>query len=311
MLKWRLKNTNGRVFEEECPLCVNITQEEDVPADSVSALFLYKDFGELEGFEIFSEGELVFRGVIDEEEKTVSKDGVFLRISGRSMAAYLLDNESVPVTYDHPSSGLIYDRHAKKYGITLSSSSDKTYFSELVVTKGESQWQAVARFCRLCLASVPRVSALGELNLEGLQSTGRILFSDREGDVLYHSVNERIRRCEEISRVHIKVTNSGDYHNTIENPDAVKRGIVRERYLNAVLTETPMRFADSMIMSGRKKSYRITLTASGRHLGLLGMSAAVDDSVIGKKEDLYVSGLYYRLSDKEEKTVFVLKRRDS
>lgn len=310
MLRFVFEDINKNNIVMDNAICVNITQERDVPADSVSALFDFKNWAELCTFRVFSDGELVFRGVVDEQEKIVSASGAFLKISGRSPAALLLDNESVPVTYNHPSAGIIYERHVQPFGIVTRENLDRTYFSELVVTKGESNWQALSRFCRSCMFASPRISGRGELFFDGEESDKNLVFSDTDGDILYRSIEERVRRCEEISRVNIKVSNASGYHTKVENDDALKRGVRRERYLNAVLTDTPFNRADTMIKNGRDKGYRIKLRCDGRQLDLLGAKAAVRDSMLGEIRDLYISALYYRLSPNDESTYLILKRRN-
>lgn len=310
MLRFVFEDVKGNSVIMDNALCVNITQERDVPADSVSALFDLRDCAELCSFHIFCDGELVFKGIVDEQERIVSSSGAFLKVSGRSLAALLLDNESVPVTYHHPSAGIIYEKHVKPFSIVTGDNPDRTYFSELVITKGESNWQALSRFCRSCLSSSPRISGRGELFFEGEENDKSVVFSDTDGDILYRSIEERVRRCEEISRVNIKVSSASGYHAGIENADALERGIVRERYLNAVLTETPMNRADTMILSGREKGYRIKLRCDGRHLDLLTAKAVVRDTVIGEIGELTISALYYRLSPRDESTYIILKRRN-
>ena len=311
MLSFVFEDIRGRSVLMNDPLCVNITQEREVPADSVSALFDLRDCDELSTLRVFDDDELIFRGVVDEQEKIISSAGAFLRISGRSMAALLLDNESVPVTYNHPSAGIIFERHVEPFRITTKDNPDRTYFSELVVTKGESNWQALSHFCKSCLSSVPRISGRGELFFSGEESDREVVFSDTRGDILYRSIEETVRRCEEISCVNIKVTNASGYHTKVENEDAKKRGILRERYLNAVLTDTPMNRADALIKSGREKGYRIRVRCEGRALNLLGAKATVKDTRLGEIGDLTVSALYYRLSPKDESTYMILRRRNS
>ena len=310
MLRFVFEDIHKNKVIMDRAICVNITQERDVPADSVSALFDMRDCAELCSFRIFCDGAPVFVGVVDEQERIVSPSGAFLKISGRSMAALLLDNESVPVTYNHPSAGVIYDNHIRPFGIRTNENLDRTYFSELSVTKGESNWQALSRFCRNCMFTSPRVSGRGELFFDGEETGRTVVFSDTGGDISYRSLEERIRRCEEISRVNIKVSNGSGYHTRVDNDDALRRNIRRERYLNAVLTDTPMNRADTMIRSGRDKGYRIKLRCDGRQLDLIGAQAAVRDTALGEIGDLYVNALYYRLSPTDESTYIILKRRN-
>ena len=46
------------------------------------------------------EGERVFTGVVDEFAVICGRDGLYLELSGRGMAALLLDNESEALSYE-------------------------------------------------------------------------------------------------------------------------------------------------------------------------------------------------------------------
>ena len=286
-----------------------INMEEDVPADDLYVLFPYIDTLELKGISVYDRSTLVFIGVVDEEERIADASGEYLRISARSPAARLLDNEAVPESYDHPSARLIYERHARPYGITAGDQDDAVYFGEQVITKGMSRWTAIRNFCNACYSSVPRISATGTLYMKGAGNSGKTVFSDSGAGHRYTALRESVRRCEEISRVNVKVNCEDGYAYPVDNSDAIARGILRERCVNAMLTDTPLKCADSMIEAGRGKAYSVTLESPDRLLDILGGQAEVRSAALGIIEGLYVSSLKYRLDRNGERTAVVLKRR--
>ena len=306
MLSFVFSDINDRDVILPSPVSVRVDVDESAPADSLYAVFPYADTAELKGVKVYSGGKLIFRGGIDEEERLAASYGKQLRISARSPAAYLLDNEAAPCSYDHPSAKLICERYVLPYGITVSDNDDTVYFGEQNIPKGTSCWSVLKSFCTACYSSIPRVSADGVLYLKGMRRDEHLTFGDGQGCVRYSQLVEKFKRCAEISAVWVKTASTGGYTLPIINKDAETRGVRRERYLNAVLTESPMRCADDMIRTGSEKAYTLRLRCPCCLLGKEGCSASVG----GICEDpLYISALRYRLSDSGEYTDVILKRR--
>ena len=309
MLRCVLTDIRGKELIFPSPLSVAVNIDEGAPADSLYAVFPLIKTEELKSIAVYSSDKLVFTGLVDEEEYMLNAAGEYLCISARSLAAHLLDNEAVPCSYDHPSAQLIYERYVKPYGIVMSDSDDSTYFGEQTVTKGTSCWNVLKRFCMACYSSVPRISSDGVLYMKGMRKDNGISFGETSAAIRYTGFSRIKKRCEEISAVYVKTSNAGGYELSVENADAVGRGIVRRRYLNAVLTASPMRCADAMISNGTAKSYAVELRCPGCCLGMEGSRASVVNSVVGDIEGLYVSALCYRLTSKDEYTDVILKRR--
>ena len=78
------------------------------------------------GFAAEQDGERVFTGLVDECEVSVDGRGSLLEVSGRGMAARLLDNESRPVTYQQATLAEILQNHAEPYGITCREAASST-----------------------------------------------------------------------------------------------------------------------------------------------------------------------------------------
>ena len=311
MLRFVFTDTAGKEHRFSDPLSLTLRMDEDVPADDCYAVFAYREVGELTNIKIYYDNRLVFVGVVDEQEHYVSEKGRFLKISARSLAAHLLDNEAAPQCYDHPSASLIYERHVRPYGIAWSGGDDATYYGEQQVCKGMSQWAALKNFCNLCFSASPRVTADGVLMMKGFLKSDAVLFSDEGGGIAYTQLSETIKRCEELSRVNIKVAEDGGYRYQMDNTDAISRGIRRERYLNAVLSATPMTCADAMLHNGAAAAYGITLKCPGFHADKAGFGAVVKNRTIGIVDDLYISGVSYRLDQNGGISTLRLKRRNN
>lgn len=310
MLSFEFLDINDNVVQINDPYTLNINMEENVPCDDMTAVFDYAPCDEFKSVRVYDNDTLLFSGIVDEQQRISTDSGTFLKIVARSMAAHLVDNESVPISYMHPSVSVIESRHLRPFGVRVTGERDTTYFGTQTVKKGDTNWQAVEDFAKNVYMNTPRVNQNGELDFCGVQNDTLSVFSNNGDGIRYTKFSENIKRCEEISTVRIKVTNSSGYHSTVENADALKRGIKRERYLNAVLTDTPAVYADSMIKNGRKKSYEITLVCVGQHMSVFGNCAVVRDSMCGEIKNLYVSAVRYRLSAKEEVTTVTLKRKD-
>ena len=307
MLRCVLKDVNGEERSMPRLLSLQVDVDEGVPADALYALFPYTLTEELCEITLYDGDELLFIGVVDEQEYICGSKGTYLKVNARSLAAHLLDNEALPCEYDHPSLSLMFERYAKPFGITLSTNSDEVFLGEQRITKGTSCWKALKNFCNACYLSVPRISSVGMLYPKGTEHSDVTVFG--EGGVRYTQLREVKKRCEEISAVHVKATNSGSYSLSIKNTSARERGVCRERYLNAVLTESPMKCADVMIRNGDSKSYAVYLRCEGCLLGTEGNRVVISDPVLSDADDLYISAVHYRMKGDGAYSNITLKRR--
>lgn len=309
MLRFVFSDISGKEILFDRPLTMTIRMDEKIPADDLAAVFSYVPTDELASVRLFDNGRLLFTGVVDEQSAILTEKGMNLRISARSLAAYLLDNEAMPQCYDHPSASLIYEHHVKPYGIAWEADDDATYFGEQQINKGMSRWTALKNFCAACYSSFPRITSDGILRMKASFEGEPTVFSE-DGGIVYTELYEEHRRCEEISRINVKLSDDDGYRYQIDNVDAIRRGIVRERYLNAALSSTPMTCADTMLQNGTAASYEIRLKCPGRLTGLMGCTATVRNKYLGERRDLYVSGLTYRMDENGENTTLRLKRRN-
>lgn len=112
------------------------------------------------------EGERVFTGVVDEFAVICGKDGLYLELSGRGMAALLLDNEAMPAEYQRCTRADIIADHVAPYGVETVGGGGLPAVSGFTVASGESEWSVVRRFACYYGGVVPRFDRLGRLVLD-------------------------------------------------------------------------------------------------------------------------------------------------
>ncbi len=309
MLEFIFTDINDKKIQVCNVISMSINMEQDVPADDMTAVFEYFSCDELKEVVVKDSETVVFTGIVDEQSCVLSADGKLLSVLCRSMAAKLLDNESLPVSYRYPCENTIEIRHLRPFSIRCVGE-NRTYYGTQTVMKGDSNWKVVENFSKNTYGRVPRVNQKGELVFSAFEDSEAVCFSNTGDGIRYSSLCETLRRCDELSKVKIKVESLSSFENVVENTDAIKRGIVRERYINAVMTDTSAQVADKMIENSKSKAYQVKLVCPQRHLDIFGKNAVVDDFKLTHKADLVVSALYYRLSSNGESTTVILKRKD-
>lgn len=147
------------------------------------------------------EGERVFTGVVDEFAVICGRDGLYLELSGRGMAALLLDNESEALSYERAVLEEILENHVSPYGIQTDfqqSISGNNY----VVSSGSSQWKALQGFTNRFGGFDPHFTREGALVVQPLWGSGRELRVDGSTPLL--SLRKREQRYGVISEMLIQ-----------------------------------------------------------------------------------------------------------
>lgn len=130
-------------------------------------------------FEAFHEAEQVFAGVVDECEVSWSEHGGRLEVSGRGMAALLLDNEAVGADYTVATVQDILRDHVTPYGIEVVGQDGLRPVSRFRVGTGSSEWAVLYEFARYHGGLTPRFDRNGRLILGGWQDTQTRIIHDR------------------------------------------------------------------------------------------------------------------------------------
>lgn len=157
------------------------------------------------GFYAEHEGARVFTGVVDECEVSLDSRGCVLEISGRGMAALLLDNEAVGQDYQTAALADILEDHVVPYGIGTVGGAPGARLSGFRVDTGSSEWTVLEEFLRGCALPEPRFDPWGRLVLE--QETGERLVLDDSSPI--QALNCREKRYGVLSEVLVRERYSG------------------------------------------------------------------------------------------------------
>lgn len=306
MLSFKFKDTGNNILTLENPMYVVINQDEKIPADDLTVTFsgiISKT--ELCDVEVYDGDILVFKGIVDEEQRIVNEKLLYTKITARSMAAMLLDNESKPIDYTNPSTSVIFSRHLLPDSIESYRGDEVTLRERFNVTKGMTDWQVFYSFALKAYNKTPRINADGTADFNGIHSDETLVFSEKNG-IRYSSLKENNKRCKLISDVYVKTKTNGGYDSSISRNSIKKRKINRRRYVDASVN-TDFLIADNIINNSVDNSYELTLITDKRILNKLGTGVTVEDNYLGEIAGLYISSIYYKLTPDKEETTLILK----
>lgn len=131
-------------------------------------------------FRAIHDGETQFFGVVDEYRITLDERGSLLHISGRGMAALLLDNESEALEYTTCTWADIAANHIEPTGITKIRADAMGTLNRFTVESGTSQWNVLCRFATFAGQLTPRFSKDGTLVVSG-QAGSSISITEKTG----------------------------------------------------------------------------------------------------------------------------------
>lgn len=154
LLAWRLEYTAGVPCDSFWVRCAWDADNSTRPEEWVR-------------FEAAYQGERVFTGVVDECEVSITSKGRVLEVSGRGMAALLLDNEALGQDYQIATQKDIVRDHVRPYGISVAPGASLRAVSQFSVSTGSSEWAVVYEFARYYGGIAPRFDREGRLVLTG------------------------------------------------------------------------------------------------------------------------------------------------
>ncbi len=307
MLSFEIVFADGSA-REVVPITAVMNCELEVPADEITVTCRYdREISENADYiNVFCDGELIFKGQIDEIADIKDENGVITRISARSLAGMLLDNEAEPVTYINPAPEFIYLRHLKPFGIDAFTVKNTPFYGHLKIDKGMSHWQVFQNFCKNLYGTMPRISGDGKAYFEGVDSKDKVVLESNAQKSDYYSLKAYNKRYKLISGVKVRLDEFGTYSSYIknENPDCKK--IRRERYVNAAADTSSIETADKVIANSNKSGRIYLAESAGCHIGLIGKRAVIDDDVFGKIDNLTVAKTAYTLNKDGEFTSITL-----
>lgn len=207
LLSWRLDYTAGVPCDSFWLRCTWDETNTTKPGDWVS-------------FSAWHEGEQVFSGVVDECEVTLSGQGRLLELSGRGLAARLLDNEALGQDYLSATQADIIRDHVAPYGIQVAPGANLPPVSRFSVSTGSSEWSVVYEFARYYGGVAPRFDRQGRLVLTGWKDSQERLIGD---GAPVTALSCRDRRYGVLSQILVRDRWSGRVE-TVNNADFLARG---------------------------------------------------------------------------------------
>ncbi len=126
-------------------------------------------------FQALEGGEVKFTGVVDECETVRTSEGSYFEVSGRGMAARLLDNEALSQDYEIATLADILRDHVTPYGVAVGVQDAMGAVSQFSVAAGSSEWSVLYDFARYYNGIYPRFDQLGQLILTPWSNEARVV----------------------------------------------------------------------------------------------------------------------------------------
>ena len=147
MLKIYGKALSGEVKLLPFVKSVILRCDADTPCDMLEVV-ISGDMGfEVNSLEATEDGEVFFRGIVDEQIVTLEQKPT-TKIIARSDEALLADNEACPDVFVNPCFELIFERYAKVCGVKSTDVSGGVYRGTLKISKGMSCFEVLDAFCK-------------------------------------------------------------------------------------------------------------------------------------------------------------------
>ena len=240
------------------------------PCDSYEVKCLWEMGQELELEEacrFFAEedGERVFTGVVDEYACVFDKKGGRLEVSGRGMAALLLDNEAMPAEYQTATKADIVKNHVTPYGIETVGGRGLKAVSAFAVTSGVSEWSVVQEYLCYHNGIVPRFDRMGRLVMDRPEDD---LVLTVDGTVPVTAFEYRHDRYGVLSQVVVRRRTAGTPQ-VMTDAAFVKQGGMARRVVTVPNTTgtAAMRYSgDYQLKASRSGRVRCSLTVAGGFL---------------------------------------------
>lgn len=263
LVEWELRYTGG------------------VPCDSFSVTCAYeagmgKILPECSRFGAFVDGQIQFYGVVDEYVAERSDRGDLLTVTGRGLAALLLDNEATAAVYQRATTQELLRTYVTPFGITCRQWKDLS--GPYQVSSGSSQWKALEGFTRVYGGFTPRFTPVGEL-IAAPEQPGKRFWVGDGSPIL--SLVKREKRYGVLSEVLVVDKVRGVTH-TARNEEFLRRGgsCRRVLYTPGQSTWSAMRYTgEYQIAQSAQDAVEIEVTLQGSFLAWPG-----DQVILGLTE---------------------------
>lgn len=254
------------------------------PCDAYTVRFLYDSsllasLSDAVRFQAVYAGETVFSGVVDEFQVKADENGMVAELSGRSLAALLLDNQAEAAEYYGVSLDYILAKHVHSWGITDIRTKPIAAQAYVSVGSGQSQWRVLEQFVWFGGGIRPRFHRDGTLLLNNERGSSRTIGAE----TAITSQRYQERRYGVISEVLVKNRVMGTSR-IVDNPGLQKKGGRCRRVLN-VVAETgydAMRYSgEYQIAQSENGAQRCELVVHSLFAAFAGDIVTLTDSPIG------------------------------
>ena len=273
---------------------LSLSYDRDAPADLLRVKFpvssLWPEFREVR---LLENGKSFFRGIVDEQNTTLSSAGLHTELICRSLEALLLDNEAQPEIIRNPSLAALEEKLLMPVGLTLGAGDRERKRGELTVNKGDSCWTVLSAFCGSFLGTVPYVLETGAVQCEAPEVK-------RINPSQIISAQIHYKPCKVISQVW-KQSSRGSYDTLYQGS---KSSVCRRRYVSMESGRDPR----NVISEGEQNSFLLTVTCRGAFWNLRNALVTVHVPGAGKFTDCPVQRAVYQRNKNGEQTRLVLER---
>ena len=230
-------------------------------------------------FRAREDGATEFAGVIDETNVTCDEKGMQLELSGRGLAALLLDNEAEAVSYERATMGEILKNHVTPYGI-LCAGYDEAAAPRYRVANGSSQWKALNDFAALHGGIAPYFDKTGALEVKKNRKATRVSIDAKTPVTALAYCDKRYGVIAEA----LVVDSKAGVKQSVKNEAFCARGGTSRRvfYVPARSGTQAMRYTgEYQIAKSKEGAETLRVTIAGRFTAAPGDIAAVSGTKIG------------------------------
>lgn len=271
-----------------------LSHDRDAPADLLRAKFPADSlWEELEEVYLYQEGEPVFRGIVDEQNTSLSPTGLTVELVCRSLEGLLLDNEAPPGILTAPSLPLLEEKLLAPLGLRLGEGSRNAMRGELAISKGQSCWEVLAGFCSRFLGTVPRVDTRGTVHC-GSRGTAEL---ELPGVISAQIQSRPCKRISEVWQQSFRGTYDTRYRSAVP-------GAVRRRYLSMQSGRDPRK----ILAQGEQDGFLLSVLCVGAVWPGREALASVTLPGAGRFERCPVRSVQYRRDSSGDRTRLVLEK---
>ena len=280
MMKCWVRLGSGEELELPTAVSWKLCYGADTPCDSVFLRCLWQRGEERTlsaACRFFAqwEGERVFTGLVDEYAVICGKDGLYLELSGRGMAALLLDNEAMPAEYQRATRADIVAGHVAPYGLETVGGGRLPAVSGFTVASGESEWSVVRRYACYYGGVTPRFDRMGRLVLDPPGDERELRVREGDGVTGWEYREERHGVLSQVA-VRRRTTWGTQW---VSDPEFLAQGGRARRVITVPNTTgtAAMRYtADYQLRAARRERVRMRMTVAGAFLAWPGELVSVE-----------------------------------